>query len=314
MAESFEIGGHEIAPGKRMRLYLDVARLPTGDWLSLPIVVLNGKKPGPTVWLDAAIHGDELNGIEIIHQLLDVLDARRLTGRVLAVPIVNVFGFVQQHRYLPDRRDLNRSFPGTARGSLAPRLAHLFLTEIVDRCEYGIDFHTGSLHRTNMPQVRAELNDPETRRVAEAFGAPILYRAGKIRGSLRAAAVKRGKHILVYEAGEPMRFERNAIEVGVRGALRVLGVLGMWEAPDEDVEPGFEPSRTSWVRAGRSGIFHIHVGLGDEVEKGTLLGVISDVASRKRMNVRARFDGMVIGLTHNPLVYQGDALVHLARA
>ena len=149
--------------------------------------------------------------------------------------------------------------------------------------------------------------------MAEAFGAPVLYRAGKIRGSLRAAAVRRGKHILVYEAGEPLRFEPNSISVGVRGALRVLDALGMWKAPDEEVPPGFEPSRTSWVRAGRSGILHLDVRLGDEVEKGALLGVITDVASRKRMNVRARYDGMVIGLSNNPLVYQGDAVIHLAR-
>ena len=314
MPELLSIGGEEIPPGSRRRIQIDVARLPTGDWLSLPVEVINGEKPGPSMWLDAAIHGDEINGLEIIHQVLDILDGAELAGQVLAVPIVNVFGFVQQTRYLPDRRDLNRCFPGSSKGSLASRIARLFMTEIVDRCDYGIDFHTGSLHRNNMPQIRAELADPETRRIAEAFGAPVLYRAGKIRGSLRAAAVKRGKHILVYEAGEPMRFEKQAIEVGVRGTLRVLGALGMWPTPEEPLPPAFEASKTSWVRAGRSGIMHLAVELGQEVENRETLAVITDVASSKRMTVKARFPGLVIGILNNPLVHQGDALVHLARA
>ncbi|MFW6198438.1 MAG: M14 family metallopeptidase, partial [Acidobacteriota bacterium] len=165
--EVFEIGGERVAPGETRRLDLPVARLPTQQMLSLPVKVLHGSRPGPRLWLSAAIHGDEVNGVEIIRRVLDAVRPEELAGTVVAVPIVNVFGFVQQSRYLPDRRDLNRSFPGSRRGSLAARLARLFLTEVVERCSHGIDLHTGSLHRSNLPQVRGDLDDPETRRCAE---------------------------------------------------------------------------------------------------------------------------------------------------
>jgi predicted deacylase len=229
------IGDKVVPPGSAVRLDLPVARLFTGGWLSLPVTALHGSRqlsdgrPGPRLWLDAAIHGDELNGMEIIRRVLAVLDPTRLAGVVIAVPVVNVFGFVQQTRYLPDRRDLNRSFPGSSRGSMAARLAHLFVEQVVEKCQYGIDLHTGSQHRTNLPQIRAHLADPETRRIAEAFAAPMMYTAAEIPGSLRAAARRRGVHLLVYEAGEPLRFDEAGIRTGVDGVLRVLAALGMWE-------------------------------------------------------------------------------------
>ncbi|MDH3744297.1 MAG: succinylglutamate desuccinylase/aspartoacylase family protein [Acidobacteriota bacterium] len=312
MPESIAIGGKIIAPGESDELELRVARLPTGDWLSLPTVILNGQRKGPGVWLDAAIHGDELNGLEIIRRVLAILDPAKLAGQVLAVPIVNVFGFVQQTRYLPDRRDLNRSFPGSARGSLASRIAHLFMTEIVDRCLYGLDFHTGSLHRTNLPQVRGALDDPETLRIGRAFGAPVLLSAAKIKGSLRQAAGRRGAHVLVYEAGEPLRFDEQAIQAGVQGTLGVLAALGMWDSPAKGETKPFEASATRWLRASRSGVFHRHASLGDRVAKQETIGRISDVLGHDERPVKASIAGMVIGYTNNPLVHQGDALIHLA--
>ncbi len=312
--EDFRVGDYEVPVGTEQILQLPVARLLTGSWMSLPVVVLHGREPGPILWLSAALHGDELNGMEIIRLVLDRLDPTQLRGTLISVPVVNVFGFEQQERYLPDRRDLNRSFPGSARGSLASRLAHLFMSEIVAQCEYGIDLHTGSNHRANLPQVRGDLADPETRRLALAFGAPMMMQVPPIKGSLRSAARQRGVHVLVYEAGEPLRFNPNAIAVGVAGVMNVLTALRMWPHADT-TEPGpvVEARERRWVRASRSGIFHPAVGLGSRVEKRQVLGYLADPLMRLRSKVRASISGLIIGYTKNPLVHQGDALVHIAR-
>ena len=314
--EPLRLGERMVPEGTSARVDLPVARLFTGTWLQLPVTVLHGARPGPRVFLDAAIHGDELNGMEIIRRVLDVLDPARLAGAIIAVPVVNVLGFVHQTRYLPDRRDLNRSFPGSPRGSMAARLAHLFMQQVVAKCTYGIDLHTGSQHRTNLPQIRARLDDPEGRRIAEAFGAPMMYQANEIPGSLRAAARRRGVHLLVYEAGEPLRFDEPAIRTGVAGVLRVLAALGMWESPEPDEPPpgSFEARETSWVRAPRSGIFHLTSKLGDLARRGQQLGFLNAPFGDHSQPIQAPFEGMVIGHTSNPLVYRGDALVHLARA
>ena len=313
----FNVGGTVVPRGTKLRLELPAGRLPTGDLLSLPVVALYGAEPGPAVWLDAAIHGDEINGMEIIHRVLERLDPERLAGRLLAVPIVNVFGFIQQTRYLPDRRDLNRHFPGSKKGSLASRLASLFMREIVKPCDYGIDLHTGSLHRTNLPQIRADLEDPDTRRIAEAFAAPMMYRAKLIPGSLRAAAARRGVPILTFEAGEPLRFDEEAIDVGARGILRVLDALGMRKLERGErrkPKPSFEAEATHWERAPRGGVLHLELRLGQEVEKGDVLGAISDPAGGEEEEVASSYSGVVIGYTNNPLIHPGDAMVHLGEA
>jgi hypothetical protein len=309
------IGGECVVPGSRKRVEIPVARLFTGTWLSLPVWIVNGSQPGPTMFLDAAIHGDELNGMEVIRRVLERLHPDRLRGSIIAVPVVNVFGFVQKDRYLPDRRDLNRSFPGSARGSTAGRLAHLIMTEVVDRCDYGIDFHTGSLDRTNLPQIRARLSDPETRRIAEAFGAPMIYEAKEIAGSLRGAARKRGVYTLVYEAGGPLRFDDAEIEIGVQGTLRVLAALQMIDPTVADEpRPTFEARRTRWLRASLSGILYLEVSLGDKVIKDQPLGSIAQLFSGRRNKIHSPFDGLVIGATMTPLVHQGDALIHIAES
>jgi predicted deacylase len=276
-------------------------------------MAVNGLFPGPRVWLCAALHGDELNGIEIIRQVMGRLSPRELSGAVLAAPIVNVFGFIAGSRYLPDRRDLNRCFPGSPRGSLASRLAHMFLSEVVSPCGYGIDYHTGSHHRTNLPQIRLDLRDEEARRVARAFGAPAMIHARSRDGSLREAATARGCHVLLFEAGETNRFNRTAIRAGVEGTLRVLDCLGMRPGPElPPAPPSVEVGRTRWVRARRSGILRLQVSPGERVRKGQDLGVIADAFGEKKASVRAPFDGMVLGRTQKPLVTQGDGLVNLA--
>jgi uncharacterized protein len=304
-------GGEETNPGRRSRYEIPVSQLPTGSWLSMPVIVVNGKHPGPTVWLSGAIHGDELNGVEVVRRVLPRIDQRTLRGAIIAVPVVNVFGFVQQSRYLPDGRDLNRSFPGSPRGSMANRLAALFMKEVVAQSHLGIDLHTASSHRTNIPQIRANLDDEETRQLASAFGAPFVIDARLRDGSLRAAANKRGIRVLVYEAGQTHRFDEHAITAGVDGVLRVLKALGMgsWETPA--VAASIESRTTRWVRARRSGLLALEAGLGDRVQKGDTIGRISDALGNRSARVNATMSGHVIATNQNPLVSQGDAVVHL---
>jgi predicted deacylase len=311
--QPLEIGGEVILPGKRQHIELPVSRLPTQTILSLPVIAVNGKREGPKLWLSAAIHGDEINGVEIIRQVLAQVKPNRLRGAIVAVPIVNIFGFLEQSRYLPDRRDLNRSFPGSSYGSLAARLANLFMNEIASRCTHGIDLHTAALPRINLPQIRANLEDVETCRCARAFGAPLTIQATVRDGSLRQAASKRGIPVLLYEAGEALRFNAEAIRVGVEGIFRVMDCLEMYPLPFES-QPTvpLEVSATKWVRASRSGILHLTVKLGEKVAKRQVLGMITDAFGETSKKVRAPVEGMVIGHVQNPLINQGDGLVHLA--
>jgi predicted deacylase len=308
----FEVADAAVTPGARERLQLPVARLPAGGWLSLPIEVVHGAEPGPAVFLSGTIHGDELDGLEIIRRVLDGVRPESLAGTVVAAPIVNLPGLVAESRYLPDRRDLNRAFPGSANGSLAARLAHLFMTEVVRRCSHGIDFHCGSDDRENLPQVRADLDDDETRRLARAFGAPVTIHAQAPAGSLRRAAVRGGGRVLLYEAGEARRFTASAIRTGAAGARRVLAALGMVDAAEDGPPSTVECRTRRWVRAGRSGVCRLDVELGDEVRKGEVLGEISNALGTERSPVRSRASGIVIGRRIHPIVYQGEALVHIA--
>jgi predicted deacylase len=255
-AESLVVGGESVPPGKRLKLDVPVARLPTGTMLSLPVTVINGKKPGPRLWLSAAIHGDELNGVDIIQKVVKALKPHHLSGSVIAVPVVNVFGLLEQSRYLPDRRDLNRSFPGSARGSLASRLANLFMKEVVSQCTHGIDLHTAAIHRINLPQVRANLEDEATYHFAKAFGAPIMLHASHRDGSLRQAAAKRHIPTLLYEAGEALRFDAEAIQMGIDGIYRAMAHLGMYTLPDIAVPVSCEATQLAGCepRGAASGI------------------------------------------------------------
>lgn len=313
MTKPLAIAGQIIPPGKVARLEIPVASLPTQTLLSLPVKVLHGRNPGPTIWLSAAIHGDEINGVEIIRRVVSQIFPSRLRGTVITVPIVNVFGFIEQSRYLPDRRDLNRSFPGSAKGSLASRLAHLFLKEIVQNCTHGIDLHTAALPRFNLPQIRANLTDPQTYGVAKAFNAPVMLNANTRDGSLREAASERGIPVLLYEGGEALRFDERSIQLGVTGILRVMNHLDMadFDLPQPLAE-SLEIQQSQWVRAGRSGIFRSLVSLGERVRQKQRLGVISDTFGEHNYTVKASKPGIVISQTQNPLVNQGDGIIHVA--
>jgi len=310
--DSFRIGDLDVAAGKSVVGELPVARLVTGTHISLPLRVFHGTHDGPTVWLSAAVHGDEVAGVEIIRRALEKIDARNLRGTIVAVPIVNVHGFLSGDRYLPDRRDLNRSFPGSATGSLAGRLANLFMTQVVERCDVGIDLHTGSDHRTNLPQIRADLDDPATRVLAEAFGAPFMLHAKLRDGSMRAAATAAGATMLLFEGGEAWRLDEAAVAIGVRGIGRALRQLDMIDDELLELPVAIESRSSGWIRARRSGIASMHVGLGDRVEQGATLAEIHDSVGVRVSSMKATRSGLVIGHSRQPLVNQGDAIVHIA--
>jgi hypothetical protein len=311
MPEALVVADHRIEPGDRLTFELSFSSLPTGNALPLPVQVLHGTITGPTLWVNAAIHGDEINGVEIIRQVLARIRPGDLAGSIIAVPIVNVLGFVGESRYLPDRRDLNRAFPGSRTGSLAARLANLFMDTIVARSTHGIDLHTGSDHRTNLPQVRANLSHQETYNFASAFGAPLLIDSHTRDGSLREAAARRGIPCLLYEAGEAQRFNNFAIEAGVNGILRVVQFLNMQRCDIPAAPPRLLVSETRWARARRAGMARIFVSLGDRVRTNDILGVINDALGREQARIRASCRGVVIGLLRNPIVHRGDAVVHI---
>jgi len=310
------INGVEITPGTRTTIDLPAARLYTHTPMTIPVQVVSGKKPGPRLFISAAIHGDEINGIEIIRRLLKLPALKRLHGTIIAVPMVNVHGIINHSRYLPDRRDLNRSFPGSEKGPLALRLANLFMKEIVEQSTHGIDLHTGAIHRSNLPQIRANLDDEETEKLARAFNVPVIISSNLRDGSLREAASNFGIPMLLYEAGEALRFDEVSIRAGVIGIVNVMRTLEMLPPSRSKSKKHIEPvvaRSSSWVRAPESGILRAMVPLGSRVKKGTLLGIVADPFGETEKKVETPYNGIVIGRTNLPLVNEGDALYHIAR-
>jgi hypothetical protein len=283
--------------------------------MTLPVHVVHGKKDGPVLFVSAAIHGDEINGVEIVRRLLKLKLLKNLKGTLIAIPIVNVFGFINQSRYLPDRRDLNRSFPGSYTGSLASHLARLFMDEIVAKCTHGIDLHSGSSHRTNLPQIRATLDNPEVERLAIAFGAPVIVNARLRDNSLREAVIDRGIPMLLFEGGEGLRFNEHPINIGLKGIVAVMRNLGMLaqKARRKTPQPVIVKA-THWVRANKSGIIHSAVPLGSLVKKNQVMACIIDPIGDNEEKLLAPFEGIIIGSLNLPLVHKGDAIFHLASA
>lgn len=310
--ESFPMGPVRVRAGSSKEVEIPITRLVTGADVSLPVQVVHGREDGPVVWVNAAIHGDEVVGVEVVRRVLSSLSAKTLRGTLVVVPVVNVLGFMAGDRYLPDRRDLNRSFPGSQRGSLAGRIAHLFMREVVDKCSVGIDLHTAAHRRVNLPQIRADLDDARTRQLAEAFGAPVMLHARLRDGSLRQAARDRGATVLLYEGGEAWRFDDFAIDAGVDGVRRVLASLDMIDPVEAAGHPSVACVESGWVRARGTGVLQLEVSLGDRVESGQRLGGLSDTFGRRVRLVHADRDGILVGLNKAPLVNSGDALVHIA--
>ncbi|MEM7095073.1 MAG: succinylglutamate desuccinylase/aspartoacylase family protein [Actinomycetota bacterium] len=309
----FEILDHQITAGKRKRIELPIGNLMSGTPVALPLIVVHGKTDGPVVWLSAAIHGDEICGVEIIRKVLEEISAREMSGTVIAAPVVNVHGFNTSDRYLPDRRDLNRSFPGSARGSLASRIADSFMREVVRRSDVGIDLHTGSDLRINLPQIRCDLDNVPTRQLADVFGAPIVIDAQLRDGSLRQAAVEAGKVMLLFEGGEASRFDPATIAAGTAGVLRTLNHLGLTDVEVSPSAPCQYSRSTRWSRASQSGIVHLEARLGEVVKAKERLATIYDPYGKVLSRVAARHSGIVIGHTQAPLVNRGDAISHVAR-
>lgn len=308
----FVLADESVRSGRRRRLELPIAKLVSGTPVTLPVLVLHGVEPGPTTWVSAALHGDEVGGVEIIRRVLEEVDPKALAGTLIAVPVINVYGFNTGDRYLPDRRDLNRSFPGSKRGSLASRIANLLMVEVINRCSIGIDLHTGSDNRVNLPQIRGDLDDPATIELAKAFGAPLALHSRLRDGSLRQAATDAGATVLLFEGGEALRFDETAIRAGTDGVLRVLHQAGMIEEVVAAGDPPAISRKSHWLRATRSGIAHLDVALGDTVAKGETLVTMHDPFGKRLGRVNARSAGMVVGHTQYPLVNRGDALVHVA--
>lgn len=308
----FNFMGNTVRAGERKVLEIEAAKLYTHSPLSIPVEIIHGKNPGPVLMVNAAIHGDELNGVEIVRQLIEKIDTNKLKGTLIAVPIVNVFGFIHKSRYLPDRRDLNRCFPGSEKGSLASRIAHTFFTDVAQKADYIIDLHTGAIHRTNLPQIRACLENDETLRMAKAFGTPVIIDAALRDGSLRAEAEKNGIPVLTYEAGEALRFEPIAIDAGILGIVRVMQELGMLRMSRKKTPESVIAKSTNWVRAENDGILRTMVTLGDRVTKNQVLAYISSPLGHVEITMKAPKDGIVIGQQTLPLVNEGDAVFHLA--
>ncbi|PXW81484.1 hypothetical protein C8R34_1371 [Nitrosomonas sp. Nm84] len=310
------INQQSVQPGCQVVINLPLPRLTTQAEVAMPVHVIRGTKPGPRLFVCAAIHGDELNGIEIIRRLLKQSILNQLCGDLIAVPMVNVYGIIHNTRYLPDRRDLNRSFPGSKHGALAERLAELFMSEVVAKCTHGIDLHTGAVHRSNLPQIRADLDHPETLALAKSFHAPVLLNAGLRDGSLRQAATQTGIPLLLYEGGEALRFDETAILAGLRGILDVMQHLNMLPAQKIRESLSTEPfiaHSSRWIRASGSGIFSATRLLGEPVQRDDVLGTISDAFSNQEISVLASCSGLIIGRSELPLVHEGDAIFHVAQ-
>jgi hypothetical protein len=314
--DSFKIGNEIIHSGHRYVIELPLPPLYTHTPLTMPVHVVRGVRDGPRLFVSAALHGDELNGTEVIRRLLNKTVLKKLRGTLIAVPIVNVYGVIHHTRYLPDRRDLNRVFPGSVKGSLAARLAHLFMKEIVRKSTHGIDIHTAALHRNNLPQIRANLDDPDTLRLAESFGVPVLLNSNIRDGSLREAAADEGIPMLLYEAGEALRFDEVAIRAGVKGVINVMRSLGMLprsRSRRKHQQEPFVARSSTWVRAPASGVFRKVSALGNRVKRDEVLGLIDDPFGGAEVEVHASVSGIIIGCSEIPLAHEGEALFHIAR-
>lgn len=311
----FEIAGQSIAAGSVETVHLPVSTLPDHTPITLSVKVHHGKRPGPTMFVSAAVHGDEVIGVEIVRRLLRAPQLAHLRGTLLVVPVVNAFGFLTRSRYLPDRRDLNRCFPGHPSGSMGSRLAHIFLQEVVLRCDMGIDLHSAAIHRTNLPQIRISPRDVATRDMAQAFGAPVVLMSALRDGSLRREAAERGTCVLLYEAGEGLRFDEMAVRAGVAGILRVMRHQGMVPAKGiarAKAQPYLCKSST-WLRAPAGGLLRTFRAEGETVEAGEILASVADPFGDVETTIEAPSAGILIGRAVLPVVNEGDAVFHLAQ-
>jgi predicted deacylase len=305
------IAGQEIMPGEFREIDINIARLPSHTVIDTPIYVSRGTEDGPVLALTAGMHGDEINGMEIVRRLLDTGLNKPRRGVTICMPIVNVYGFLNFSRDVPDGKDINRSFPGNKNGSLASRVAYHLMREVIPHIDYGIDFHTGGAMRTNYPQVRAVLKDGINTELANAFGAPFTIDAPYRPNSLRKEAARKGKNIIVYEGGESLRFDQHAIEEGISGSLRLMKHLNMIDWAPDPTEANRVIWSTSWIRARNAGLFQANVQCGQLVNAGEWVGTITDPFGEFKEQIVAPVKGYVVGLNNIPVINAGDALMHI---
>lgn len=306
------INNEQIKKGETKVLNVEVAQLPSHTPINISITVSRGLADGPVLLLSGGLHGDEINGIETVRRIIENKYHIPERGTIICIPIINIYGFIHFSRSVPDGKDVNRSFPGNKNGSLAARVAHYLMRDIIPKIDYGIDFHTGGADRTNYPQIRCVLKDPINLELANAFRAPFAIDSVYRSNSLRQSAAKLGKKILVFEGGEAGRFDELAIQEGVNGTLRVINHLQM--STRELIPPSYESltiKSSTWVRAKNSGLFQSLVEYGQKVKKNQLVGHITDPFGESKLPLKASMEGYVIGLQNNPIIHQGDALMHI---
>ncbi len=308
------LNGIEVPPGKRTTIMLPMPKL--YDWtpMNMPVHIIRGTKPGPVLCVTGAIHGDEINGVEIIRRLLKKPFQKKLVGTLIAVPIVNMYGFLYRDRYLMDRRDLNRAFPGSSKGSLAARLAYLVMNELVSNATHFVDLHSGSQHRINLPQIRTNLDIPHIEKLAKSFHVPVILHSKERDGSLRQAANDKGIPLLLYEAGEALRFDENSIRMGINGLLGVMHYLNMLPGENQASRPYQTSVARSnfWVRSTHSGIFRAFKSLGKKIKKDESLGIIVNPIGNEEYRIKSPYSGIIIGKSNLPLVHEGSALFNIA--
>lgn len=311
MSRVISIANHDIRPGEFKEITINIARLPSRTQIDTPIYVYRGLEDGPTLALTAGMHGDEINGMEIVRRIIDAGHHRVKRGVTLCMPIINVYGFLNYSREVPDGKDINRSFPGSKSGSLAARVAYHMTHDIIPYIDFGIDFHTGGAMRNNYPQVRCVMQDDKNAELAAAFCAPFTIDSPFRPHSLRQTAAKKDKHIIVYEGGESVRFDQLAIEEGINGTLRLMKYLKMIDFAPEPKEENRIIWNSSWARAHTAGLFQPFIKCGDLIQKDQLVGTLTDPFGEFKEQIKSPATGYAVGLNNNPVVNAGDALIHI---
>ena len=305
------IAGHIIRPGEFKEININIARLPSRTQIDTPIYAYRALEEGPVLALTAGMHGDEINGMEIVRRIIDAGHNRMHRGTVVCMPIINVYGFLNYSRDVPDGKDINRSFPGSKNGSLASRVAYHLMKEVIPFIDYGIDFHTGGAMRTNYPQVRCVMHDPKNVELANAFHAPFTIDSPFRPHSLRQSAAKLGKHIIVFEGGESLRFDQQAIEEGINGTLRLMHHLNMIDHAPKPTQENKIVWSSSWIRARTGGLFQPLISSGDMVHKNQWVGNLTDPFGEFKEEIKSPITGYIVGLNNIPVVNAGDALMHI---
>lgn len=314
-ADVLNILGKKVGLGQSAKVSFNVAKLHTQNTIDVPVIIERSKKPGPTILITAGIHGDEVNGVEIVRQIIAKGINKPKKGTIICIPVINVFGFIQMHREFPDGRDLNRVFPGGKSGSLASRVAHKLNTEIIPHADLILDFHTGGAGRFNASQIRIVKNDSKLEELAQVFGAPFIFYSKNINKSFRNSCYKLGIPILLFEGGKSINIDNSITNTGVNGVKRVLNHLGVLNVKFKVSNPKYTCvtiTESKWIRASHSGMFKADIAINSKVEKGDILGHITDPYGSFNHAVKAPNSGFIFSVNESPIIYQGDAIFHIS--